>query len=94
VQGGESIQKAGGACMKELISLLAGLCLFLSLAMASAEGQAKTSTREDKLTGTVHMVDKDTSTIIIRKGGVQRKIVYNTKGNLGSRRRLRALSTM
>ena len=65
--------------MKELISLLAGVCLFLSLAMASAEGQAKTSTKEDKLTGTVHMVDKDTSTIIIRKGAVQRKVVYNTE---------------
>jgi hypothetical protein len=69
----------GGACMKELISLLAGVCLFLSLAMASAEGQAKTSNKEDKLTGTVHMVDKDTSTIIIRKGAVRRRVVYNTE---------------
>ena len=65
--------------MKKLIWLLAGLCLFLSLATASAEGQAKTSAKEDKLTGTVHMVDKDTSTIIIRKGAVQRKVVYNTE---------------
>jgi hypothetical protein len=65
--------------MKELMSLLAGVCLFLSLAMASAQGQAKTSTREDRLTGTVHMVDKDTSTIIIRKGAAQRKVVYNTE---------------
>jgi hypothetical protein len=65
--------------MNELVSLLAGVCLFLSLAMASAEGQAKTSTKEDKLTGTVHMVDKDTSTIIIRKGAIQRKVFYNTE---------------
>ena len=64
--------------MKELMSLLAGVCLFLSLAMASAQGQAKTF-KEDRLTGTVHMVDKDTSTIIIRKGAVQRKVVYNTE---------------
>jgi hypothetical protein len=49
------------------------------MAMASAQGQAKTSTKEDRLTGTVHMVDKDTSTIIIRKGAVQRKVVYNTE---------------
>jgi hypothetical protein len=65
--------------MRELVSLLAGVCLFLSLALASADGQAKTSTKEDRLTGTVHMVDKDTSTIIIRKGAIQRKVVYNTE---------------
>jgi hypothetical protein len=65
--------------MKEVISLLAGVCLLLSLAMASAEDQAKTFTKENKLTGTVHMVDKDTSTIIIRKGAIQRKVVYNSE---------------
>jgi len=31
------------------------------------------------LTGTVHRIDKDTSTIIIRKGADQRKVVYNTE---------------
>jgi hypothetical protein len=79
VRLGEKYPEGSGECVKKLISLLAGVCLFLSLAMASAEGQAKTSTKEDKLTGTVHMVDKDTSTIIIRKGAVQRKVVYNTE---------------
>jgi len=64
--------------MKELISLLAGLCLLLSLAaVASAEDQKKTSTKEGRLSGTVHMIDKDASTIIIRKGAIQRKVVYN-----------------
>ena len=64
--------------MKDLISLLAGVFLLLSLAvMASAEDPKKTSTKEDRLSGTVHMIDKDTSTIIIRKGAVQRKVVYN-----------------
>jgi len=47
------------------------------VSLAGAEGQKKTSTKEDRLTGTVHMIDKDTSTIIIRKGAVQRKFVYN-----------------
>ena len=65
--------------MKELISLLAGVFLLLSLATASAEGQKKTSTKEDRLAGTVHMIDKETSTIIIRKGAVQRKVVYNAE---------------
>ena len=64
---------------KELISRLAGVFLFLSLAaMASAEGQKKTSTKEDRLSGTIHMIDKDTLTIIIRKG-FQRKVVYNAE---------------
>ena len=66
--------------MKELISLLTGIFLFLSLAaIAIGEGQKKISTKEDRLTGTVHMIDKDTSTIIIRKGAVQHKVVYNAE---------------
>ena len=65
--------------MKGLISLLAGVFLLLSLmATASAEDQKKTSTKEDRLTGTVHMVDRDASTIVIRKGVVERTVVvYN-----------------
>ena len=66
--------------LKKLFSLLAGVVLILSLAaMSSADDQKKPSTKEDRLTGTVHMIDKDTSTIIIRKGAVQRKIVYNAE---------------
>jgi hypothetical protein len=67
--------------MKELNSLLACLFLLLSLvAMASPADRKRTSTKEDQLTGTIHMVDKDTSTIIIRKGATQRKVViYNAE---------------
>src|SRR5437660_12244679 len=66
--------------MKYLIALLAGVFLFLILAgMASAQDQKKTSTREDRLGGTVHTIDKDTSSIIIRKGPVQRRVVYNAE---------------
>ena len=66
--------------MKELISLLASLFLLLSLAaMASPADQKRTSTKEDRLTGTLHMIDKDISTIIIRKGAVRRNVVYNTE---------------
>ena len=65
---------------KKLISLLAGVFLFLSLAaMATAEGQNKTSAKEGRLSGTIHMINKDTSTIIIRKGALQRKVVYNVE---------------
>ena len=44
----------------------------------SVPGDGK-RTGPGRLTGTVHMVDKDTSTIIIRKGAVQRKVFYNTE---------------
>src|SRR6266436_6726938 len=64
--------------IKSLIVWFVGVFLLLSLAvMASAQDQKKTSTKEDRLTGTIHRIDKDTSTIIIRKGAVQRKVVYN-----------------
>ncbi len=66
--------------MKYLIALLAGVFLFLILAgMASAQDQKKTSTKEERLGGTVHTIDKDTSSIIIRKGPVQRRVVYNAE---------------
>ena len=66
--------------MKVVISLLAGVFLLLSLvAIARAEDQKKTATREDRLSGTVHMIDKDASTIIIRKGADRRTVVYTAE---------------
>ena len=66
--------------MKSSIALFAGVFLLLSLAvMASAEDQKKTSAKVDRLSGTVHSIDKDTSSIIIRKGAVQRRVLYNAE---------------
>ena len=67
--------------MKRSIALFAGLFLLLSLAvMASAQDKKKNFKKQDRLSGTVHMVDKDASTIIIRKGIVQRTVVvYNAE---------------
>jgi hypothetical protein len=66
--------------LKELISLLLSITLLLSAAgIASAQGQRKQATKENRVTGTVHMIDKETATIIIRKGGVQRRVVYNAE---------------
>jgi hypothetical protein len=66
--------------IKGLFSLLAGLFLLLCVAaMVSVESQKRPSTKEDRLSGTVHMIDKDASTIILRKGAVQRKVVYNAE---------------
>jgi hypothetical protein len=66
--------------MKCLIAWFAGLFLLLILAVvASAQDQKKTSTKEDRLSGTVHTIDKDTSSIILRKGAIQRRVVYNAE---------------
>jgi hypothetical protein len=66
--------------IKRLIAWFAGVFLFLILAViAGAPDQKKTSTKEDRLSGTVHTIDKDTSSIIIRKGAVQRRVVYNAE---------------
>ena len=66
--------------MKTLIAWYAVVFLFLILpGMASAQHQKQTSTKEGRLTGTVHRIDKDTSTIIVRKGTVQREVVYNAE---------------
>jgi hypothetical protein len=66
--------------MKCLIAWFAGVFLFLTLAViTNAQDQKKTSTKEDRLSGTVHAIDKDASSIIIRKGVIQRRIVYNVE---------------
>ena len=51
--------------------------VLLLAAIASSEDQKKASTKEDRLSGTVHMIDKGASTIVIRKGVLQRAVVYN-----------------
>ena len=63
---------------KRSIALFVGVFLCLSLAaIASTEGQQKT--KENRLSGTVHMIDKDASTIIIRKGAERRTVLYTTE---------------
>jgi len=81
MMGLASARKSGELDAHEiLIGWLAGVFLFLILAgMASAQDQKKTSTKEERLSGTVHAIDKDTSSIIIRKGPVQRRVVYNAE---------------
>jgi hypothetical protein len=63
--------------MRIVMSLLAGVCLLLSVAaIARAEDQKKTATKEDRLSGTVHMIDKNTST---RKGADRRTVIYTAE---------------
>jgi hypothetical protein len=61
---------------KRSIALFVGVFLCASrAAIASTEDQQKT--KEDRLSGTVHMIDKDTSSIVIRNGAVQRRVIYS-----------------
>ena len=56
--------------------------MFITLTLAviaSAQDQKNLTTKEDRLRGTVHAIDKDASSIIIRKGAVQRRAIYNAE---------------
>ena len=65
---------------KCLLAWFAAVFLFLILGgVVSAQDQKKTSTKEDRLSGTVHTIDKDASAIIIRQGAVQRRVIYNAE---------------
>jgi hypothetical protein len=65
---------------KCLLAWFVGVFLLLALAgVVSAQDQKKTSTKEDRVSGTVHTIDKDASAIIIRQGAVQRRVIYNAE---------------
>jgi hypothetical protein len=66
--------------MKYLIAWFTGVFIMLTLAViVSAQDQKNVSTKEDRLSGTVHAIDKDTSSIVIRKGAGQRRAIYNAE---------------
>lgn len=58
------------------MGLFFGFLLCLAVAtQAKAQGK-KGAAKEDRLSGSIHMINKDTSTITIRRGNVQRQVVY------------------
>ena len=60
------------------LALCLGLVVGLTLVPGVSAKMAKAAkVKKGKLTGTVHMINKDTSTITVSKGNVQRQIVYN-----------------
>ncbi len=62
---------------RSMLTTLA-LCLGVLVAIAVGPAAAKDKkAKEGQLTGTVHMMNKDTSTISVRKGAVERQVVYN-----------------
>jgi hypothetical protein len=52
------------------------LALGLTVAAAPQDPTAKAKSKENRLSGTVHMIDKNSSTITLRKGNVSRQVVY------------------
>jgi hypothetical protein len=62
-------------------SILTTLALCLAFLVAGLVGTAVAKdkkAKEGQLTGTVHMINKDSSTITVTKGTTQRQIVYNS----------------
>jgi hypothetical protein len=64
--------------IKHSITLLACLLLLLPL-MAAHAADKNTSAKEDQLSGTVHSIDQDASSIIVRKGADQSRVVYSAE---------------
>ena len=61
-------------------SILTSLALCLAFLLAIAVGPAVAKDKKaatGKINGTVHMLNKDTSTITVQKSSVQRQVVYN-----------------
>ena len=65
---------------KCLLAWFAGVLLLQTLGgVISAQDHKKVSIKEDRVSGTVHTIDKDASAIIIRQGAVQRRVIYNAE---------------
>ena len=55
------------------------LCLGIAAGMAIGTARAADKkAKEGQITGTVHMIEKDKSTIVVSKGTTQRQVVYNS----------------
>ncbi len=53
-----------------------GLGVLVCIAISSA-GAADKKAKEGQITGVVHMIDKDKSTLMVTKGNLQRQVIYN-----------------
>jgi hypothetical protein len=64
--------------MRRSILTSFALCLAFLLAIAVGPAVAKDKKASTgKINGTVHMLNKDTSTVTVQKGSLQRQVVYN-----------------
>ena len=72
--------------MRRSLSIFTGLLLgaLLSLAGATqASAQEKKKEKQGRIEGVIQMINKDTSTITVRKGNVPRQIVYSADTKVG-----------
>jgi len=61
-------------------SILTNIALYLGVLAGIAIVPARAAdpkAKEGRITGTVHMMEKDKSTIVVRKGNVERQVIYN-----------------
>ena len=76
--------------MRRTLSILFALvvAVVLSLATSTASAQEKKGKKDEgRVSGTVHMINKDTSTITVRerRTNVQRQVVYNADTKITDR---------
>jgi hypothetical protein len=65
--------------MKPCILTSFVLCLGVLVCLTiSPAGAADKKANEGQITGTVHMIEKDKSTIIVMKGNTSRQVIYNS----------------
>ena len=60
-------------------SKLTSFVLCLGVVLGLTIGPAGAADKKGQLTGTVHMIDKDKSTITVMKGTTQRQVIYNSE---------------
>ena len=65
--------------LRSILALVVGAALFFALAMTmGAQDQKAKKTNEDRISGTIQIINKDTKTITVRtSGNVQRQVVYS-----------------
>lgn len=59
------------------LSLGVLLAVFLVSQGLAQEKKKAAQPKEDRVSGTVQMINKDTSTITVRRGNLQRQVIYN-----------------
>jgi hypothetical protein len=65
--------------MKRCILTSFVLCLGVLVCLTiSPAGAADKKAKEGQITGTVHMIEKDKSTIMVMKGNTSRHVIYNS----------------
>jgi hypothetical protein len=71
----EAFMKQVRILMRLSLGLL--LALFLASQGLAQEKKKAAKVKEDRVSGTVQMINKDTSTLTVRSGNLQRQVVYN-----------------